>query len=175
MASGLPPTRLRGLSLPTQVSTTSRRPGASTSSAWIETFSAPSSGRTKLRIEPGRGLQRLRRRLRDERRLGAIARVELDLDDPGDLHPPDLPAQHAAPLLRLFWNPSTRVALAPPQSGERWPEREAVGSVRGACRRRRQAGEAAFALRALAAGAPSTPSPGRALRARSTSPPLFGG
>src|ERR1700722_4186364 len=43
VASGFPPVKLRGLSLPMQVSTTSLSPGASTSSAWTDAMSVPSS------------------------------------------------------------------------------------------------------------------------------------
>ena len=57
-------------------------------------------------------------------------------------------------------------ALAPPKSGEKWTERVAVGPVRGGCRCRRQAGEAEFALRALAAFSDEPPSPGRTLGVR---------
>ena len=81
----------RGLSLPMQVSTTSFRPGASTSSAWMESSIAP-SGVHEVRIEPRHLLQRLGCRLLQEDVF--VGNRQLDLDNPRDLHVADLPLQH---------------------------------------------------------------------------------
>jgi hypothetical protein len=47
VANGSPPVISRGRSLPTQVSTISFNPGASTRSAWMLSFRMPSSSLTK--------------------------------------------------------------------------------------------------------------------------------